>query len=253
MAFIAAGGSFLLNDSPMSMLFSTAVLAGFAAMEYGFNRWVRYDDQRNACFVLKTFMVAVLSSFYMLLCSLNALKEDALFARSVDFQRFKKVHIIRVIVAVVLSIFASILAGMNCTVPCGSSEEASAITIESDDVFTTFTCDAPESGYIEDHGETVFQFVNSETQDVTFTNCRSTFDTQMALYEDDGTWLMDQTANGCDGDDCSDSNYGCDSSYKETFTFEDLAAGTYYLEVGAYTSGGDYEVEAICGRFVSVF
>lgn len=110
-------------------------------------------------------------------------------------------------------------------------------------------CDEGLSGYLENDDSVIIEFVNTERQDVLFTNCDSGFDTKLYLRHEHGPYgLQNNATNSCDGDDCSDDSYYCSNTAKETFTMESLSAGTYQLLLAPYASYyGDWAVEVQCG------
>lgn len=114
-------------------------------------------------------------------------------------------------------------------------------------------CGDVQSGYMGYDGSVTFEFVNSNQQDVFFTNCHSDFDTTFYLYDYRGYEIQDQSTNNCDGDDCSDSSYYCSSSTRESFIMSSLSAGTYELVLAPYSSDyGSWEIEVICGDSIDL-
>merc|ERR1719222_955337 len=114
----------------------------------------------------------------------------------------------------------------------------------------TINCGESVTGSISNGESHTFTFINTVSQEVTFTNCESDFDTKMYLINSSGSFIQIQSTNNCDGDDCYDTNY-CSTSWRETFTMDPLTVGTYTLQITPYSSGGNYEVEAICGDSAS--
>ena len=96
----------------------------------------------------------------------------------------------------------------------------------------------------------IFQFINNQTQDVTFTDCESTFDPKLFLYDSDGNAIQSQSTNNCDGDDCYDTSI-CSIDYRETFTMSNLPVGLYELKLQPYSDGGDYNINITCTEWVS--
>jgi len=95
------------------------------------------------------------------------------------------------------------------------------------------------------------------TQNVLITNCDSDYDTGLHLL----TWYMmditNQSVNGCDGDDCSYDHPNHDDCHwlREIIVMEDLAAGTYYVDLNPQWIGdrdGNYTLEVVCGDDVGI-
>ena len=112
--------------------------------------------------------------------------------------------------------------------------------------FQLVQCGETETGTISSDETVHFQFVNEQVQDVTFTNCQSDFDPTLYLYDSNNNKIQQQSTNDCNGDDCKDDAI-CSQGFRETFTMENLAAGTYRLKLQPYDEGGEYEVEVFCG------
>merc|ERR1719385_552503 len=112
-----------------------------------------------------------------------------------------------------------------------SSSTTSTSTTGSDDgtisLDDTLSCGETVTGYLADETILDFAFVNMVSQQVTFTNCESEFDTKMYLIDSSGAFIQSQSTNSCDGDDCYESgdNY-CSTPYRETFTMDPLSVGT---------------------------
>ena len=109
-------------------------------------------------------------------------------------------------------------------------------------------CGGSVTGTINTGASILFDFSNGMTRDVTFTNCQSSFDTKMFVF---GTSGQVGSSSVCDGDDCSDSNYPCSNSLRETFTMSALAQGDYTILLEPYSSGGTYVVQVICETTLS--
>ena len=95
-----------------------------------------------------------------------------------------------------------------------------------------------------------FTFENDVVQSVTFTDCGGTFDPHLYLIDSSGNKIQDQSTNNCDGDDCYDDGiYQCDISLREVFTMEDLAVGTYTVQLTQHSStgvGGNWSLAIYC-------
>ena len=68
------------------------------------NQKMRIPSHRGSTFILKFFAASVFSSFYTMLCTLNVLKTDPYFAKSVIFSKYLVEHKIRCGVALVFCI-----------------------------------------------------------------------------------------------------------------------------------------------------
>ena len=107
MAILAAVGDH--NKTIVGRIcFDTFAIALVALMEFVGNKWMRNGTASNDE-VVKTFMVSVVSSFYVLLCSLKGFIDDNFVAESVSFVRFVKVQIARGVLAVTLSLISIVL------------------------------------------------------------------------------------------------------------------------------------------------
>ena len=102
------------------------------------------------------------------------------------------------------------------------------------------------TGTLADNPDSVsYTFVNEQVQDVTFTDCDSNFDPKLFLIDSSGNYIQDQSTNNCDGDDCYDYSI-CSVARTETFTMEQLAAGTYTVYMTPWNYGGDYSLQIYC-------
>jgi len=135
-------------------------------------------------------------------------------------------------------------AGYTTTVDAYSTTEEESTSAD------TISCGETITGSVSRNESHYFTFNNTVSQEVTFTNCESDFDTKMYLIDSSGSFIQSQSTNNCDGDDCSDANY-CSTSLRETFTMDPLSVGTYTLQITPWSSGGNYEVEAICANSFS--
>jgi len=111
----------------------------------------------------------------------------------------------------------------------------------------TIECDVPVGGYIDEGESIIFAFNNTDANYTLFSTCGSTMDTQLYLLDESGNEIQSQATNGCDGDDCEDSDYNGDfecGSLTETFTIY-LDVGVYYVKLQPF-DGGEYVVTAQC-------
>ena len=80
------------------------------------------------------------------------------------------------------------------------------------------------------------------------------FHPMLFLINSSGNYIQDQSTNNCDGyDDCTDPEYPCDDdSSRQTFTMEDLAVGTYALELFSWNiyGPGNWSLTVICGMSI---
>eukprot|EP01084_Bolivina_argentea_P319940 554995_1 len=104
----------------------------------------------------------------------------------------------------------------------------------------------------------IYKFVNTEIQDVYFSNCGSDVsDTKLYLYDSTGNSIMSETKSpgccglifcnscgSCDGNDCG-SDY-CSQSKRETFDYYDLPVGTYYILFTPNSGSGNYQLTVEC-------
>lgn len=111
----------------------------------------------------------------------------------------------------------------------------------------SISCNERRTGSIGRRETVTFTFTNPVQQKVTFTNCDSDFDTQLAVRRGSRD-ITSNSDNNCDGDDCVEAEYPCSNRNKETMTFSNLAADTYELRMSPYfwSSGGNYEMRVIC-------
>eukprot|EP01083_Nonionella_stella_P172501 592178_1 len=75
-------------------------------------------------------------------------------------------------------------------------------------------------------------FIVSESgYDVTFSNCKTSYDTRLDVYNEDKSVTISYTY--CDGDDCGYSGFPLCASYNsnEAFTIPSMDAGTYYIGI----------------------
>eukprot|EP01083_Nonionella_stella_P289106 983911_1 len=76
------------------------------------------------------------------------------------------------------------------------------------------------------------KFIVSESgYDVTFSNCKTSYDTRLDVYNEDKSVTISYTY--CDGDDCGYSGFPLCVSYNsnEAFTIPSMDAGTYYIGI----------------------
>ena len=110
-------------------------------------------------------------------------------------------------------------------------------------------CGENRTGIIGPRDTIYFNFTNPTEQSVTFTNCKSDFDTTMYLKDSSGDNIQEQSFNECDGDDCYEYIYCAANSTEntETFTMDPLSPGTYTVELGTYSwAQGTFVVEVVC-------
>ena len=106
-------------------------------------------------------------------------------------------------------------------------------------------CAQSLTGSVGDDDSVSLTFINAVVQTVTFTNCRSDFDSELVLFDSAENEIQSHSTNGCDGDDCDD-NWYCDDIHKETFTMINLEAGTYTLLLTPSSSGGKWTITVFC-------
>ena len=104
-------------------------------------------------------------------------------------------------------------------------------------------------------GETIhFSFINLVEQTVTFTNCGSEYWEEMYLMDSAGNYIQSQSTNECDGYGCYDPDYCSSDTGSVSFTMENLAAGSYTIEVIKDVWGNDTSVvvQVLCNTSVSI-
>ena len=79
------------------------------------NKVMRKKQYSSYKFIFQIFSISVLSSFYNLLCSLNELKNDKFFGKSVIFDSFVIERMIRIFLSILINIINIILICINDT------------------------------------------------------------------------------------------------------------------------------------------
>jgi len=121
----------------------------------------------------------------------------------------------------------------------------SPTSMPSAEPMATISCGQTLTGTVGNSPDSVsHRFVNDAVQSVTFTDCDSSFDPKMFLIDSDGDRIQDRSTNRCDGDDCAAAS--CSTSYRETFTMSDLAAGSYQVLLTPYNAGGAWSITVQC-------
>eukprot|EP01083_Nonionella_stella_P013533 38104_1 len=90
-----------------------AAIVGLLVFEFIMNKRMRIKDYQTNMFIVSIFSISVLSSFFTVLSSLELLKDNPLFGKSVDFKYFVVEHKTRIVCSVVLSIVNIILWAMT--------------------------------------------------------------------------------------------------------------------------------------------
>eukprot|EP01084_Bolivina_argentea_P187120 322394_1 len=110
-------------------------------------------------------------------------------------------------------------------------------------------CNSNVQGYLSPGEIITHHFTNDANRRVVFTNCDTSSDTTMSVFDSNGNDITYSSDNNCDGDDCSDGSVSCSYSLKETIVYGSLAPGTYTIKIKFYSSytSGNYEIDAICG------
>ena len=81
--------------------------------EFAMNKIMRIKEYASILFVLQIFSVSMFSSFSTLLSSLETLKSDIFFGKSVIFPLFIKEHGIRIVLSIIISIINLSLLSVN--------------------------------------------------------------------------------------------------------------------------------------------
>ena len=111
----------------------------------------------------------------------------------------------------------------------------------------TIECGETLTGSIGNQPNSVsYMFENDVVRSVSFTDCETTFDPELFLIDSSGNNIQNQSTNNCDGDDCTDPKYHCARKLRETFTMEQLAVGTYTVQLAPYSTGGDWSLAIYC-------
>ena len=95
------------------MIIFSLLFGGLLIFEFIMNKRMRLKIYSSYSFILNVFFVSTFSSFYNLLCSLNYLKDDPFYAKSVDFRSFMFEHKIRLVLSVITSIVNMGLLSFN--------------------------------------------------------------------------------------------------------------------------------------------
>eukprot|EP01083_Nonionella_stella_P024864 68496_1 len=116
------------------------------------------------------------------------------------------------------------------------------LSISCNDSLTTYF------GYADDTTRYIPFILSQSGYDVTFSNCETSYDTRMSVYNDDKS--VEVSYDYCDGDDCGYSGFTLCTSYgsNEAFTIPNMDNGTYYIGIRPYSTSysGDYTLETLC-------
>ena len=89
-----------------TIIFLLFVIGFIGFIEYKFCKWMRMEsneEYNNDKFILKIFLISILSSVYNLFCCLEILKNTFYFGYSIKkFQKFYIEHIIRILISIIL-------------------------------------------------------------------------------------------------------------------------------------------------------
>eukprot|EP01083_Nonionella_stella_P060332 157591_1 len=89
------------------------LIGSLMIFEFILNRKMRTGSYSSAGFILQIFSISILSSFYNLLSSLDILKNDAFFAKSVSFKSFLFEHKLRIYLSILINIINLSLFAVN--------------------------------------------------------------------------------------------------------------------------------------------
>eukprot|EP01083_Nonionella_stella_P096862 272327_1 len=103
----------------------------------------------------------------------------------------------------------------------------------------SITCDTIVTGTIEMFEHHFYSLRINYDLNITLSNCESSFDTQMTIFDSHHNQI---SSNYCDGDDCGDQT----SSKCELFTMS-LRSGIYYISINGFSSDfGTYVIQTTC-------
>jgi len=89
------------------------VFVALALFEFVMNTRMRIPKYQRFDFIIQIFAVSILSSFYNLLCTLDLLKNDGFFGKSVAFKAFIFEHKIRIGLSLIVQMINLALCTMN--------------------------------------------------------------------------------------------------------------------------------------------
>merc|ERR1712228_282413 len=81
--------------------------------EFVMNRRMSMPKYQSIAFIVQIFPISILSSFYNLLCTLDLLKDDGFFAKSVAWQSFMFEHKCRIYFSIIINIINLFLFFVN--------------------------------------------------------------------------------------------------------------------------------------------
>ena len=82
------------------------LFSGLLIFEFILNKRMRIVEYQGFGFVLTIFAISVLSSFYTILSSLHALRDDPFFGKSVDFKAYMFEHKVRIYLSVFMNVIS---------------------------------------------------------------------------------------------------------------------------------------------------
>ena len=108
-------------------------------------------------------------------------------------------------------------------------------------------CEESIEGYFGNPADAphYYKLITSKTYDVTFSDCNTSFDSELVVYDSFGEPMMSSIWTDCDGDDCIAKD--CTDCYdcvpfvisRENFKIKSLPIGEYYVKMGAHK--GEFE------------
>eukprot|EP01083_Nonionella_stella_P053106 140625_1 len=111
-----------------------------------------------------------------------------------------------------------------------------SLLIENETIF----CNGSVTDTITNNPQShMYSLALMNTTDVTFSNCDSQTDIYLKVLNASSHVISDPYCGG--GDDCG----SCSNSEHESYTMQ-LSAGTYKIQVMAYSDGGDYQIDIDC-------
>merc|ERR1719356_2226237 len=102
-----------VTDHLLRILFPSGMILGIAVAELFAYRWMQRERKPWGWDSFTGFGFSTISSFHLLMCSLDEFKEDAYFQNCIVFERFQKEHRVRCIMSVVISVGATLLGIMH--------------------------------------------------------------------------------------------------------------------------------------------
>jgi len=80
------------------------LFGGLSIFSFIMNRRMRIPKYQSIKFIFQIFSISILSSFYSLLCTLDLLKDDDFFRKSVSFESFLFEHKVRIYLSAIISL-----------------------------------------------------------------------------------------------------------------------------------------------------